>query len=38
MERDAMDGHIDDQATKAKYLRELDDVQAAIAQFKDKVR
>lgn len=38
MERDAMDGHIDDQQTKARYLRELDDVQAAIAQLKDKVR
>lgn len=38
MERDAMDGRIDDQQTKAMYLRELDDVQAAIVQLKDKVR
>lgn len=38
MERDAMDGHIDDIKTKDRYLSELDDVQAAIAQLKDKIR
>lgn len=38
MERDAMDGRIDDPEAAAAYLAELDDVQAAIAQVKDKLK
>lgn len=37
MERDAMDGRIDDHEQKGKYLKELDDVQAAIAELKNKI-
>lgn len=36
-ERDAMDGIIDDQQCKERYLRELDDVMAAIAALKNKL-
>jgi hypothetical protein len=37
MERDAMDGRIDDQAQRDRYMKELDDVQAAIAELKNKI-
>lgn len=37
MERDAMDGRIDNAAHREEYLRELDDVQAAIAELKNKI-
>lgn len=32
MERDSMDGHVDDQETKKRYCRELDELQAALTQ------
>lgn len=37
MERDAMDGKIANTARRDEYLRELDDVQAAIAELKNKI-
>jgi hypothetical protein len=37
MERDAMDGRIDDQVQRDRYMKELDDVQAAIAELKNKI-
>jgi hypothetical protein len=32
-----MDGRIDDQAQRDRYMKELDDVQAAIAELKNKI-
>ena len=38
IERDAMDGRMDDAAACKAYLAELDDVQAAIAQAKERIK
>lgn len=38
IERDAMDGRMDDAAACKAYLSELDDMQAAIAQAKERIK
>lgn len=38
MERDALDGTVDDEAVKARYLAELDDLNAAVQEARRKLR
>lgn len=38
VERDALDGTMDDEATKAGYIAELDELEAAIQEAKRKLR
>lgn len=38
VERDVMDGRLDDPVLKAQYLHELDEAQAAIAKAKEQIK
>lgn len=38
VERDVMDGTLDDPVLKAKYLKELDEAQAAIVKAKEQIK